>query len=136
MNKLEYGIICNKSDEKQLVKNINHFLDSAYEYRKMSKVTNKSMLQARLPFVFTHFYSQFLKTGVRWYFELYPNSDEEGKLKFLEHPEAGWLIWVNKMSYSTDAEKSENDRFFEELLQGTGFEWKLLYTYKEKEERL
>jgi hypothetical protein len=30
MNKLEYGIICNKSDEKQLVKNINHFLDSAY----------------------------------------------------------------------------------------------------------
>ena len=136
MNKLEYGIICNKSDEKQLVKNINHFLDSAYEYRKMSKVTNKSMLQARLPFVFTHFYNQFLKTGVRWYFELYPNSDEDGKLKFPEHPDAAWLIWVNKMSYNTDEEKSENDRFFEELLQGTGFEWKLLYTYQEKEERL
>ena len=136
MNKLEYGIICNKSDEKQLVKNINHFLDSAYEYRKMSKVTNKSMLQARLPFVFTHFYSQFLKIGVRWYFELYPNSDEDGKLKFPEHPDAAWLIWVNKMSYNTDEEKSENDRFFEELLQGTGFEWKLLYTYQEKEERL
>ena len=40
------------------------------------------------------------------------------------------------MSYSTDEEKSENDRFFEELLQGTGFEWKLLYTYQEKEDRL
>jgi hypothetical protein len=136
MKKLEYGIICQADNEKQLVKNINSFLEKKYGYRKMSKTNNKSMLEARLPFVYSHFYNQFLKQGVRWYFELYPNADLEGKRKFPEHPETGWLIWVNKMSYNTDQDKSELDCFFEELLTGTGFEYKLLYNYNEGEERL
>ena len=136
MKKLEYGIICQAGDEKQLVKNINSFLEKQFGYRKMYKTNNKSMLEARLPFVYSHFYNQFLKQGVRWYFELYPNADLEGKRKFSEHPEAGWLIWVNKMSYSTEDEKAENDRFFIELLSATGFEIKLLHEYKEGEERL
>ncbi len=124
MKKIEYGIICQKTDEKQLVKNINSFLEKQYGYRKMSKTNNKSMLEARLPFVYSHFYNQFLKQGVRWYFELYSNADLEGKRNFSDHPEAGWPIWVNKMSYSSEKEITENDKFFAELIAATGFEVK------------
>jgi hypothetical protein len=136
MKCLEYGIVCKAEEEKQLVKNINTFLKKQYAYSKMSKTNNKSMLEARLPFVYSHFYKQFLKQGARWYFELYPNEDLEGKRKFSDHPEVTWLIWVNKMSYTTDADKAQLDRFFSELLTASGFEYKLLYEYKEGEERL
>ena len=33
----EYGIICGKEDEKELVKRINTFLTKEYNYRKMYK---------------------------------------------------------------------------------------------------
>jgi hypothetical protein len=135
-NTFEYGIICSPEDEKKIVKNINSFMEKEYGYRKIRKMQQESLLSARLPFVYTHFYSQSLKQGARWYFELYPNRDIEGKTKFEANPDAGWLLWINKQSYDSLENITELDQFFDELLAATSFETILLHSYEEGEERL
>lgn len=135
-NHFEYGIICDRSDEKKIVKNINTFMADKYGYRKMYKSTHTSFLEARLPYVYTHFYNQFLKQGPRWYFECYPNTDEQTQTKFKDHPEAGWILFINKMAYDVSEHQAHLDTFFEELLRATGFETRLLHQYADGEERL
>lgn len=133
----EYGIICKNDDEKKVVKSINDFLEKEHGYRKLYK-RNKdhSLTKARLPFEYEHFYQQFLKQGHRWYFELYPNSDLNFKMKFTNHPEVGWIIFINKLSYS-DLEAQESlDKFFTELINSIDFEIIFLHQYKHGDERL
>ncbi len=64
-------------------------------YRSVPRgcVTRNSL--ARNPLL--RYYSQFLKEHPRWYFNLYPNVDLEGKARFPEClKEAGWTLYASK----------------------------------------
>ena len=104
----------------------------------MYKWNDESMLKARLPFVYTHYYCQFLKQTPRWYFEVYPNTDTEGKTKFQNHPDAGWVIYINKREVIALSPEhlQEITLFFEQLREHTGYPTVLLHEYAENEERL
>jgi len=134
---LEYGIQCSPEDEKKLVKNINAFLDKEYGYRKIYKWDHKSLLEARLPFVYSHYYCQFMKQPPVWYFELYPNTDLEGKTKFKGHPDCGWILFVNKRNEdNTEKRRQKVMDFFNHFIANLGYETTLLHQYKDKEDRL
>jgi hypothetical protein len=88
---MEYGIKCNKDDEKQIVININKFLQKEYNYRKMYKWKDDSISK----FKYEYYYCQFMKQSPQWFFDLYPNEDLNGKLKF-ENKEVQWVLFTAK----------------------------------------
>ena len=130
---LEYGIVCQASDEKQLVKNVNLFL-AGLEYKKMAK---KVPSGKRDPDgsgddqLFAHYYCQFLKQHPRWYFDLYPNVNLNGAARFPLHPEAGWTMYINPVlpENNSAADNLNLNGFFTALAAGTGFPVVLLHTY-------
>ena len=134
MNKqVEYGIKCQKEDEKQIVKNINSFLQKEYGYIKMYQKKDDSISK----FNYEYIYWQIMKEKPRWFFDLCLNEDTDGKWKF-ENKETQWVLYINKTEIeensSTDNEELES--FFGKLLNAIGFETILLHDYKENEERI
>ena len=130
---MEYGIKCQKEDEKQIVKNINNFLQKEYGYRKMYKWKDDSISK----FNYEYNYCQFIKEKPRWLFELSPNEDLNGKLKF-ENQETQWILFINEIDIkkNTSNQNEKLELFFQKLLNAIGFETVLLYEYKEGEERI
>lgn len=127
----EYGIICNKEDEKELIKRINKFLKNDYEYRKVYK-RNDTSISA---FNYDYYYFQFIKENPRWYFDLYPNEDLDGKLKF-DNQETKWILYFDKqnLSENTEIQNQEVNLFFDKLIDAIGYETILLHRYKDDEE--
>jgi len=127
----EYGIICNKEDEKELLKRINKFLKNDYEYRKVYK-RNDTSISA---FNYDYYYFQFIKEKPRWYFDLYPNEDLDGKLKF-DNQETKWILYFDKqnLSENTEIQNQEVNLFFDKLIDAIGYETILLHRYKDDEE--
>ena len=136
----EYGIHCQPNDEKLLVKNVNSFL-AAHDYRKMYKSIPRGLRNPEKPDKeprYSHYYSQFLKEHPRWYFDLYPNVDLDGKARFPEHLEAGWTLYASKNfpELNSETDNASLDIFFSALVAGTGFTTILLHSYKQGENRL
>lgn len=131
----EYGIICDEKDERELIKNIKDFLQPLK--RTLSKVGNKSMLDARLPYIYRYFYFNSNKEQ-QAHFEVYPNKDIEGKYKFKDNKEIGWILFVNKMDLTTfdDHQNGKREEYIADLLKGTKFEHIKLYEYADGEERI
>ena len=130
----EYGIICQREDEKELVKRINKFLKNEYEYRKMYK-TNDDSISA---FNYEYYYCQFIKEKPEWYFDLYPNEDLDNKLKF-DNQDAQWILYVGKLDVNENTEKQneEVNLFFEKLIEAIGYKVLVLHEYKDDyEERI
>jgi hypothetical protein len=127
---MEYGIKCNKEDEKQIVKNINNFLRKEYNYRKMYKWEDDAITK----FKYEYYYCQFTKTNPHWLFDLNPNEDLNGKRKF-ENKEVQWVLFTtkNKVEEYTKKQHEEIDLFFKKLLEAVGFEIILLHKYKKDE---
>jgi hypothetical protein len=125
----EYGIKCSKEDEKRIVKNINNFLQKERNYRKIYKHKDDSISK----FNYDYCYCQFvLKKNPRWYFDLHPNEDLDGKRKF-DNKEVEWILYLSKNyieGYSKKEHKSV-DLFFKKLMEAIDFEIILLYKYKE-----
>lgn len=82
----EYGILMSKSEDKKFIKNFKEVFG-----RSLSKSTNKSMLEARLPFEFQYFYSDFDKAN-GLYIEVEPNQDEKGVFQYSNRPDFGWIL--------------------------------------------
>ena len=135
---VDYGVQCSAQDEKRLVKNVNAFLASL-DYRKMYKWQDTSVQPPDRTFRIEHYYCQFLKQAPRWHFDLRPNADLDGKARFPERPECGWLLHVRKPfpeTYSAQDHEQLN-RFFAGLVEGLGFPSKVLHVYQSiLEERL
>jgi hypothetical protein len=134
MNKaVEYGIMCQKEDEKALVKMINAFLKKEYNYRKLYHRKDDSISM----FNYEYYYCQFIKEKPLWYFDLYPNADTDGKLKYEENADAQWILFVNKRNVDTNTDKENEavDLLFEKLIKSIQFPTILLHTYKDGEER-
>lgn len=130
---IEYGIKCQKDDEKQIVKNINSFLQKEYGYRKMYQKKNDSISK----FNYEYNYWQIMKEKPRWFFDLCLNEDTNGKWKF-ENKEIQWVLYINKIGIekNTSKEREDLELFFQKLLSTIGFEAIVLYDYKENEERI
>lgn len=130
----EYGIICKKQNEKELVKRINQFLQNDYGYRKLYK-SNDDSISA---FNYDYYYFQFIKENPRWYFDLYPNEDLDEKLKF-DNQEAQWVLYIDKkdVNENTGKQNQEVNLFFDKLIDAIGYETVILHKYKDdKEERI
>jgi len=129
----DHGIICSQEDEKAIVKNLNKYLAS-YSYRKMYKSQDHSLPPPSMPdrkFRISHYYAQFMKETPRWHFDIKPNCDLDGKYRFPDHRECGWILHtrpVMEENYSTgDTEKVKD--FFSGLISNVGFDLKLLHSY-------
>jgi hypothetical protein len=129
----EYGITCQKEDEKELVKRINKFLKDEYNYRKMYK-WNVDSISA---FNYDYKYCQFIKDKPKWYFDLHPNEDMDGKCKF-ENKDTQWILFINKrdVDENTEEQNEEIKTFFEELIKAIKYPTIKLYEYKDGEERI
>jgi hypothetical protein len=129
-NMSEYGIICKEKDEKLIIKNIEDYLQPMN--RTLSKNKNKTILEARLPYVYKYMYFNLNKEK-RVYLEIYPNIDQDGKYKF-ESNNINWIVFFNKLDLVTGEENQ--DEYINSILESTKFEYVLLKEYAENEERL
>lgn len=139
MQAYEYGILCDASDEAALVKNVNDFLSTQGWrplYRKQPTGL-RNPAQPELEPQYSHYYCQFLKQSPRWYFDLYPNADKRGVLRFPEHAQAGWTLFINYPGYPRDTpeELAQLDTVRGQIVTGTGFATVLLHTYQPGEDR-
>ena len=140
MSAREYGILCQPADEKTLVNNINTFL-AGLGWRKLYKRTPSGYRDPDHPEReprYSHYYCQFLKETPRWYFDLYPNGDLDGKARFPGHPRAGWTLYVSKTlpEQNSADDDAALDAFFAALVEHTGFPSILLHTYQPLENRI
>ncbi|WP_316807401.1 hypothetical protein [Pedobacter agri] len=130
----EYGIFCQREDEKDLVKRINNFLKNEYGYRKMYKRDEDAIST----FNYDYYYFQFIRETPKWYFDLYPNEDLDGKLKF-DNQDTKWILYTGKLDVNKNSDKQneEVNLFFEKLIQAIGYETQTLHEYKDDfEERI
>lgn len=132
--RVEYGIICQREDEKELVKRINKFLEKEYEYKKMYRRNDDS----ESSFNYEYYYFQFIKEKPEWYFDLYPNEDSDSKLKF-NNQDTQWILYAGKLNVSenTERQNEEVNLFFEKLIEAIGYKVIILHEYKDDfEERI
>ncbi|WP_244563054.1 hypothetical protein [Paenibacillus uliginis] len=135
MNKMiEYGFLCTSKDEKALMNALYKFLEPLN--RTFSKSNNKGMLNARLPFIYKYFYWNLNKEK-QVYVEIYPNTDLEGKCKF-PNENVGWVLFANLKDvappYHVPIE--EQEKYLNDLLSSSNFDFVKLYEYSDDEERI
>lgn len=120
----EYGFVALAKEEKFIMKRLNEFLE---RYNRMfSKSKNKDLLKARLPFIYKHFYFNLNKEmGV--YMELYPNQDNEGKYKYLEYKNVGWILKVRILNHFPGYEKGKTEDYIKNILDVIGLDCVTLY---------
>lgn len=122
-----YGIKSSKKDERIIVKRVNDYL--AIHDRTMSKTKNKSLLDARLPLVLSHFYFNLNKSKGTW-FEIFSNEDLNGKYYDEKNKDYGWIMKTRIDLTHPIYEKKSTELFLTEILNATGFEY---YILEEKE---
>ena len=129
-NAIDHGIVCAAADERTLVRHVNAFLASR-DFRPLYKQTPTHIQPTGRTFRIAHVYRQFLKEHPRWYFDLTPNVDLDGRARFADDLDCGWTLYANKPSpehNSSDDEKAL-DAFFTALAAGTGFPTRVLHQY-------
>jgi hypothetical protein len=132
--RVEYGIICQRKNEKEIVKRINNFLKKEYGYIKMEKRNEETVSE----FNSNYYYCQLAKEKPLWYFELYPNARLGNRIQ-LGNKKVEWILYINKQSVDNNTEK-ENEQvnvFFAKLMETIDYETVVLYEYKnDSEERI
>jgi hypothetical protein len=130
----EYGIICQRKNEKEIVKRINDFLEKECKYEKMEKINEENFSELKDKY----YYRQFTEEKPLWYFELYSSAGFVNKIKF-DNKNIEWLLYVLKRSVDNNTEK-ENEQvylFFEKLMKAIGYKIVFLHEYKnDSEERI
>ena len=139
MQATEYGVLCPPSDEKRLVRSVDAFLASM-GYRKLYKRTPAGVRNPDRPGDeprYAHYYCQFLQQHPRWYFDLYPNVDLDGKARFPETPEAGWTLYASKTfaEHNSAEDDAGLERFFAALVASLGCPAIVLHRYAAGEHR-
>lgn len=133
---IEYGIVCELSDEKKLVKNVNSFL-TGLDLRKLYKWPERSIRPADAPFEIDHYYTQFLKETPGWYFDLKPNFDKLGRVRFQGSPDCGWTLFTKPFrDMDPMLDFTSTNEFFSSLVTAIGFPTKQVRAYKPGEDRL
>jgi hypothetical protein len=102
MKAYEYGLLCTAADEAALVNNVNTLLAGQGWRRLYRKQPTglRNTERADLEPQYSHYYCQFLKQSPHWYFDLYPNADKCGLLRFTAPPQAGWTLFFNQPGHA------------------------------------
>lgn len=134
MDAVEYGLICDRSDEKDIVKNVNAYL-AEKGYRKLYKWKDKGGIKniddpssdPKLEYT----YGQFIKESPKWYFDILPNKGLRSIYRFAEQKDCAWTLFFSKTNPEscTESDNIYLDNFLKDLLTGTGYKSKLLYKY-------
>ncbi|MNC21892.1 hypothetical protein D3C75_698800 [compost metagenome] len=135
MNKMvEYGFLCNNKDEKVLMNALYGYLEPLK--RTFSKTKNKGLLDARFPYVYKYYYWNLNKEK-QVYIEVYPNKDLEGKCKF-SNADVGWILFANLIDQTPPYHVTieEQEKYLQDFLSASNFEYVKLYEYSNGEERL
>lgn len=135
----EYGLVCAAADEAALVKNVNAFL-ATQGWRPLYRKQPTGLRNPERPDLepqYSHYYCQFLKQSPQWYFDLYPNADKRGVLRFPEHPQAGWTLYFNHPGHerNTPQELAQLEALRPQIVAATGFAAVLLHAYQPNEDR-
>ena len=132
--RVEYGIVCQWKNEKEIVKKINDFLGKEYQYENLVKRNEETFSEINDKY----YYCQLSKDKPLWYFELYSNKGLANRIK-LNDKKIEWILYVNKQSVDNNTEK-ENEQvnmFFEKLMKVIGSETVVLHEYKnDSDERI
>ncbi|WP_053595848.1 MULTISPECIES: hypothetical protein [Lysinibacillus] len=92
-----------------------------------SKNKNKDLLKAQLPFIYKHFYFNLNKEmGV--YMELYPNQDNEGKYKYSENKNIGWILKIRILNHLPGYEKGKTEGYIKTILDVIELDFVTLYS--------
>ena len=84
-----YGLECNATDEREIMRRINASLEKIK--RTTSKATDKTLIDAKKPFVMKYFYWNIHRdAGV--FFEVLQNQDLKGKWHRPDHQDKGLLL--------------------------------------------
>lgn len=139
MSAIEYGIHCHAADERVLVASVNRFL-AAQGYRRLYKREPSGLRDPENPGAekrYSHYYCQFLRQHPRWYFDLYPNVDLDGRARFPHQLQAGWTVYANKVApqWNTAEDDARLNAFFRALLDALGFATSVLHVYAANEDR-
>lgn len=134
---VDHGIVCCADDERRLLRNIDAFLASR-QLRPMGRREDTSIQPPERSFRIAHYWSQFARTHPRWYLELRPNADLDGKHRFPEHRDCAWTLFTNKSSHEANsaADDALLESFFADLRAALGFPTRELHVYAPGEERL
>ena len=134
---IEYGIVCGLTDEAKIVKNVNAFLVKQCGFRKMYKWPDRSIKPIDKPFEIDHYYTQFLKENPGWLFDIKPNYDKVGRVRFGGHPDCGWTIFTKPFrEFDDDVDLSGVESFFKALLDSVGFPVLELHRYAKGQDRI
>lgn len=103
----------------------------------MYKWPDRSIKPVGRPFEIDHYYTQFLKENPGWLFDIRPNHDKVGRVRFADHPECGWTIFT-KPFHDTDDDKILADvkAFFSSLLESVGYQILELHRYENGQDRI
>ena len=118
-----YGFLSVKKDEKNIVTNINSYLEELS--RVMSKLKTASILEARLPFQYKYIYFNLNKERGT-FFEVFPNEDITGKFFFPDKPELAWLLKVIINKNHPMYKQTETEGFIQKVLDRSGRKYELV----------
>ncbi len=111
----EYVVLCGEQGEKPLIKELE-----AQIGRKLSKSKSASILEGRLPYVFSHIYFEFDKSkGL--YIEVEPNEDSNGKIQEPDHPPESWIIRTRVRDDFEHINQEESVKYEETLVSSLSF---------------
>lgn len=72
-----------------------------------------------------------------WYFDVIPNFDKRDRVRFKDHLYCAWSIFTKPFQLpGTAQDLLETNSFFSALFSNVGFLTKLVYEYKDNENRI
>jgi hypothetical protein len=121
------------------VKNINALL-ATRDYRKMDKRAPSGFRDPDHPEReprYAHYYAQLQRQQPRWYFDLYPNVDLDGRARFADRIDVSCTLYVDPASAVRGADDTDDtlSELFESLVSAVGFPVDVLHRYAEGENR-
>ena len=117
------GLISNPKDEKSILEGINSYLKTISRTTSIAK--NKSLLDARLPFVYNYFYWNLNKETGTW-FELFPNADCLENWFDPGHKDCSWIIKVIFHDDTPGYDYAKALQFIDNVMKSSGKEHKAI----------
>lgn len=114
-----YGLQCPQDDERTVVNNVNTSLKKIK--LTTSKATQKSLLEARKPFVLPH-YIWCLNKDCGVFFEIYRNEDLKGQLHYPKDRSIGLLLMfvIQENGFRAGVPLKKTQAFVERIIEALG----------------
>ena len=119
-----FGIKSKMDDEKLIMKNINAYLKRIERTTSIAK--NASLLRSFLPYTIDHYYWNMNKeTGT--YFEVFSNSDLNGRKFIKDNGEYAWLIKILFHPDFPGYEREKSEKYVKEIMNSINYDYEILF---------